>query len=346
MKNEFNPKKIRNILIQFRIPFSVDTLDSIDSNEGSPYEVFIDDIPAQLRFRRIYEFKYKSAGADMSPFSKVDQDRNGILSHSEIQIIWDKRVLNKVSIPLNDLWMSSEHFVDLGIEYVNKFLNSYRDISEQFWIKKIVKRNIFNYTYRLFDEDKITNGSQTLIPQHNPVQFNGGKNFNLEEKQDETLRKMLQTNYFSFRNELISDANENYSLGNYNISLLQSVIRFENFVYSQLKNKGFSTSKLNKYKKKECDCLIGISEICKNLFQKEFNIDFGSTREFKNLQNFALTIRNKIVHGDLEYQLNQKDCFTGIDAIGCAEKYLIENIFTNLLVRWETSPICPQSFNS
>ncbi len=328
--SEFNKEKLRNILIQFRVPFGIDVLNSINEGDvGKPYMVVIDNISAELRFERIYDFRYKNDGADMAPFSKVDEDRSGILSHMKIQIFFDTQIFKRINIDMEMIRISSEPFVDVAIEYVNKFLKAYRDVSEQFWIRNLIKRDIFNYFYYLIDSDENNTSAVTLIPQHNPVRFNGGKEFELENEKDEILRKIVQTDYVSFRNELILNTEDNFNLGNYNIALLQAVMRFENFVYSNLLKK-ISKTKFNKFKKKDCGCLIGISEICTSGFKELFDVDFGKTKEFENLKEFAIKYRNKIVHGEIVHDIGQEISSKGINAIGDAENYLIENVFIEL----------------
>ena len=147
-----------------------------------------------------------------------------------------------------------------------------------------------------------------------------------------TLRNMILTDYFSFRNELIQDIDNNFSLGNYNIALLQAVMRFENFIYSNLpKVKDISKTKLNNLKKKKCGCLAGVSEIVTRGFKELFGLDFEKTKEFEKLRDNALRIRNKIVHGEIDYDIGFDKCDEGILAVNRAEIYLINNVFKHLI---------------
>ena len=173
---------------------------------------------------------------------------------------------------------------------------------------------------------------KSLIQGPKPVEFSGGKEFELEKNDDDTLRQIIISDYFSFRNELILEMDNNYSLGNYNIALLQAVMRFENFIYSNLpKIKDISKTQINKLKKKDCGCLVGISELITRGFNELFNIDFEKTKEFENLKDYALGIRNKIVHGEIDYDIGSEKCLQGILAVKEAEIYLINNVFTHLI---------------
>lgn len=117
---------------------------------------------------------------------------------------------------------------------------------------------------------------------------------------------------------------DNFSLGYYNTSLLQSVTLFENFVYTKLKET-LSRSQLDKIKKKEkCGCLVGISEICTRGFKKYYEFDFETKVEWKNLKDNTLKFRNKIVHGELLESISKKQCELSINSVFEA-KHLLEN---------------------
>lgn len=328
--SKFNKKNLTSIIIQLNIPFGIDVLNSIKEGDiGEPYMVVIDKIPALLKFERIYDFRYKNDGIDIAPFSKIDEDRSGILSYMKIQIHFDNQIFKK-NIDKDKIILYSEVFFDISIEYINKFLKLYKHNSDQFWIRNVNKKDIFNYTYHLVDSDKNSITSTSSIPQGNPVKFNGGKEFKLEKSSDKIFRKLLKTNYNDLRNELIYDMQDSFSSGKYNIALLQSVMRFENFVYSNLKSNKISNTKIDKLKKKECGCIIGISEICKRGFKEIFEIDFGNTKEFENLKKYALKYRNKIIHGDIIDDIGKEASYNAIKSVGNAEMYLVENVFTEL----------------
>jgi len=329
--NKFNKKTLKNIIIQFNIPFGIDVLNSIKEGDvGKPYMVVIDKTPVMLRFERIYDFKYKSDGIDMAAFSKIDEDRSGILSYMKIQIHFDTQIFKKVNIDREKILMYSEVFFEVGIEYVNKFLKSYKQNTDQFWIRNVTKKDIFGYIYHLVDSDKNSATTTSSIPKGNPITFNGGKEFKLEDKKDEVLRKLLKTDYNDLREELIYDMQDSFSLGKYNTALLQSVMRFENFVYSNLKLNNISNRKIDNFKRKECGCLIGISEVCTKVFKEIFEIDFGETVEFENLKKYALKNRNKIIHGEIIHDIGKEASYNAIKSVGDAEMYLVENVFTEL----------------
>jgi hypothetical protein len=327
---DFDKNKLNNICIQFRIPFPIDVLNSLKVEDaGTPYIVIIDNVPCEIKFERIYDFKYKAEGTDIL-FSKMDEDRSGILSHMIVQIIFDTRIIDKVNIDKETIIVQGHIFLNESVIYLNKFIQAYKHVSEQFWIRQIVKQEILIYHYILRDSEGNHAWSEVLFPQPGPLQCSNDGGFELGKKKDDILRRNIQANFFNFRNELAFNAKDNLSLGNHNVALLYSVIKFENFVYANLKNQGVSNTKIDKFKKKDCGCLDGINEVCRKGIKEWFKVDFEETDEYKNLIEY-ITIRNNIVHGKIDYNIDFETCSNGINAFKLAEEFLIENIFKNTI---------------
>jgi hypothetical protein len=166
-----------------------------------------------------------------------------------------------------------------------------------------------------------------MITAPNLVEFNGGKEFQLPEKDEDLLRNALMSDIYDFGKEFLLNLSDNLSLGYYNIALVQAVTFFEYFVYSSLKQK-LSKTKLNKIKKKkDCGCWVGISEVCERGILEYFDVDFGRTDEFKALQNNAFRYRNQIVHGELIESIDNEQCEKAIESVRNAQAYLIQNVF-------------------
>lgn len=325
--SNFDVEKLKNIILQFKIPLVFDVQNSMQKEDaGEPFMIVLNGIPAKLHLERIYDFRYKEE-FNIAPFSKMEEDRGCILSYSRVQVWFDKQILISERIDINTVKIWSDQFIDLAIEYINKFVRIYKEITQDFWLRHIVKKDVFDYRYILVDENGNHEQTTTFIPLHHIIQFNGGKEFTLEENQVKALRALLVSDFFNLRNELIMHMLDNFSLGYYNVALIQANTIFENYVYSQLKNK-LSKTKLNKIKKKEkCGCLVGISEVCERGIKEYFGIDFSNTSEFRSLKKNALRYRNLIVHGELLKNIDKETCEKGIKAIKAAEDYLSDNVF-------------------
>ena len=324
--SKFQLEKLRNVIVQYKLPVAFDILDSIENqNNGEPYLIQIDDIPALIKTKRIYDFRWKE-DFQLAEYSKMEEDRSGILSYSVIQIWFDEQMINSGKIDKDKIRLFTEQFVGLSIEYLNKFINIYRGVTNQFWIRNVVRKDIMNYQYYLLDSDDNTESIFQLATKDG-IYFNGGKEFQIEEEKDQRLRHYLLEHHYSFKDDMVAFMLDNFHLGRYNLALIQGATLFENFIYSELK-KHLSNTKLDKIKKKEdCGCLVGISEICKRGIKEYFDFDFGNTQEWKDIQLYMLRPRNKIVHGDILKNIEKDDCEKGLIAVKKGEKLLKEMAF-------------------
>ena len=320
---------IQNIVLQFRIPFSFDVLNSfLKDDVGKPYFVIIDKIPVQLHFQRIYEFKYKSEGFDISAYTKMKEDRHGILSHSNVQIWFDRQtsLVNEINKFCPQFY--PEQFLDIGLKYLNKFIKSYKAVTEEYWLRPLINSDIFNL--RLFLVYVDGKQGQVEKPIRNEMICSGGEEFKLPDESEKRLRDVLLADYdeLALASEFYLNFVDNINLENYNIAILQAITLFEYFVYTSLKQK-LSKRKLDKIKKKSCGCMAGISEVCENGIKTYFNNDFGSTLLYKDLKENALKYRNLIVHGELINNVDKETCEKAIKSVSLAQQYLMENVFKN-----------------
>jgi len=98
-ENKFEIEKLRNVIVEYKIPKSFDLQNCIkEGDEGKPFLVVIDNIPARISIERIYEFRYKNEGFHVPPFSKMEEDRGGMLSHSKVQIWFDSQTFDSGKI--------------------------------------------------------------------------------------------------------------------------------------------------------------------------------------------------------------------------------------------------------
>jgi len=327
--SKFKLEKLKNIILQFKIPLAFDVLSSFKQEDaGPPYIVVIDNVPVRVHFERIYDFKFKNE-FQIAAFSKMSEDRNSNLSYMRVQVWFDNQTFDSGIIDKDSILMGAPLFFDLAIKYLNKFIKNYKSVTDEFWLRPIIRKDIFNYLYLLVDWDGNHQPMYNPIPSHHMIEFNGNKEFKLSDSQESYLRNSLVSDHYDVRNELLLDMQNNFSLGYYNIALLQSITAFENYVYSQLK-KTLSKTKLNKLKKKEsCGCLVGISEVCSRGIMDYYRVDFGITEEFENLKTCALKYRNLIVHGEILEQIDLEVCKRGMEAVKAAENFLSVNVFSN-----------------
>jgi len=331
MTTDFEIDKLRNIILQFKLPMAFDVLNCLkQGDQGAPFLVVLNDIPAKINIERIYEFRYGNEGFQLAEFSKMEEDRNGILSHSNVQVWFDAQTFDSDKIDKDVIRLLPEQFIDLSIDYLNKFIKTYRLVTSEYWLRPLIRKDIFNFQYILVDTDNNKEVIHQMIAGHHKVEFNGGKEFQLHDEAENLLRNILMSDIYDFGEEFRLNLNDNLSLGYYNVALVQSVTLFEYFIYFNLKQK-LSRTKLDKIKKKEaCGCMSGISEVCERGFLEHFGVDFGSTDEFKALKDDALKYRNLIVHGELIESVDKETCEKAVTSVINAQEYLIENVFNEV----------------
>lgn len=328
----FNIDNLKNVVVQMKIPMAFDVLDSFtNEDEGKPYFVVVDNIPAKIHFKRIYDFRYKNDIGekffkDRRDFYKIKEDRNTLLSYMEVQVWFDNKMFNSEKIDKSKITLFPDQFIEASLPFLNKFINTYVSITGQFWLRRLIKRDIMSYQYLLINSDNYTQQIMSPFDGEHIVEFNS-KPFKLDNSLDTQLRNHLENGEYSWINDMVSIANNNYKLGMYNIALTQLAILFENYVYTNL-NKKLSNTKLKKIKKKEeCGCLVGISEICTRGIKEYFSYDFGATKEWDNIKNHLLKYRNKIVHGEQIEEISEAIYLDALKAQQQGIKKLSENVF-------------------
>ena len=323
---DFSIDKLRNVILQFKIPMAFDVLNCMKSTDiGKPYIVTMNNIPAKIHFERIYGYRYTDEGFAIAPFSRMQEDRGGMLSYSNVQVWFDSQTFNSGSIDKSLIRLLPEQFIELSIAYVNKFIKIYKLLTGSFWLRPIIRTDVLSFHCVLVD----TNGNQERIDQliSHLVEFNGGDEFRLPDDIEPLFRNALVSDDYDFGGEFLLTLSDNRSLGYYKIALVQAVTFFEYFVYSSLSS-ALSKNKLDKIKKKEgCGCMVGISEVCERGIQEHFGVEFGDTAEFKSLRDNALKYRNQIVHGELLQSIDKETCDKAIESVRNAQEYLIKNVF-------------------
>jgi len=288
--------KLQNIIIMFELPFALDLKDCNKSeDEGVPFTVLLNSIPVQLRIERHYNENAIGDGVKLAPFSKIKNDRYGVLSKTKVQIWFDNRTFDNIPIDKALFRVSSKYFLQLSITYLNKFLADYRSITREYWIRPLKEQNILSYQHILLDEDSNQDICSCLL--NNEVYFNGGQEISIEKDQESNLRELLLLQNNNLYDNLLLSAFDNLDLGNFNNTIIQCSILFENFIYTTLDGK-LSKRKLDKIKRNvECNCFVGVYQVCKSGLKVEFDSDFGDSEEFINFHKQVLQTRNNLVHG-------------------------------------------------
>ena len=309
----FDANNLRNVVLEFKIPFALDLEDSFDKEDlGKGYKIDIDDVPVMIRTKRNYNENSSLNGAKIAPYSKIEKDRFGILSTTTVQVWFYQQSFNSPRIEKDMIRLMPLQFLPLALEYLNKLIRVYKQVKFESWIPQLTEREILALNCILIDNNREEERVTVTINQ--PVTFNGGKNFSHTPIEDKLLRNSLVKNDINLQLELVLAADNNFDRMEYNLALIQCAIRFENYVYTYLNGK-LSNTKLNNIKKKEpCGCLSGIYEVCTKGILSCFGFDFGNTDEFKAFHEKVLKIRNDLVHGERLDSITKEQCSEAIKA--------------------------------
>ncbi len=310
MNNEkFNIDKLNLIILAYDLPFALDLKDCLSvEHTGENFSIVLNGIPGQLRTERVY--KEPSLNYNIGPFpeikigsdSKIDNDRYGFLSYTKIQIWFDSRAFDTLGIERKHLMSSADKLFDLSLKYLNKFLMDYRSSTREYWIRPVKKRDILSSVCIWQDSDEKDERCFSGI--HADISFN--KDMSIPQDQENILRKLIASAEDDLADSLLLSAYDNLDLGNYNNTIIQCAILFEHFIYTSLDGK-LSKKKLKKIQRKvDCNCFVGVYQICTTGLKQEFGLDFGDSEEFINFHKKVLKIRNDLVHGaklqNVEYQ--------------------------------------------
>ena len=75
-----------------------------------------------------------------------------MLSHSKVQIWFDSQTFDSGKIDKDVIRIIPDQFIDLSIGYINEFIKKYKNITNEYWLRPIIKKDIFNVQYVLVED--------------------------------------------------------------------------------------------------------------------------------------------------------------------------------------------------
>ncbi|MGB0413351.1 MAG: hypothetical protein ACPGJU_02800 [Coraliomargarita sp.] len=332
-KKRITIENLSCIVLEFFLPHRFRLKDSIGDNcPGKPYDTAIGGIPARVAIETITDYRYQKAGGLQFGIKPAGvEDRHGTFAFSKVHVWFDDQTFNRKLVD-KDFLLNPDNLdilIPLCVDYLNKFITEYRHTSRDHWVRQITRREIFSYRAFLLSKEGETEWMASTNEPDEPIQERETSP-KITDDEDQKLRNAIQCEDPFFRSELFLDALEYYRTGKHNMAIILSVTRFENFIYSELKQ-ALSNRKLDKIKKKqECGCMAGIHEVCTRGFKEIFDFDFEAASEWKALQQNALRHRNKIIHGEQLSEVSKEECQEAMDAVAKAEIFVHNNLFRHL----------------
>jgi len=127
-----------NIAVQFNLPFLVMVNDSlaIDDDLHNQYKVSLNGTYVLIRFKKIIR---EEEGVAIAL-----QDKHGLLTYSQIQVVFNPQALSFYGISANYMKFRNDLII-LAVSYINRFLDIYRDVTCRFWIRPIIQEEIRDF---------------------------------------------------------------------------------------------------------------------------------------------------------------------------------------------------------
>ena len=136
--------------VRFFLPFLILVNDSLESEDDLDNQYFINlnGITASLRFKKLIRHS-RGIGVALA-------DKYGALTYSEVQVFYVRESLCSHNIDVNYM-RYNERLINISLEYINHFINIYRDTTNTYWVRTITKPEIKEFIIDVIFYD----GSQT-----------------------------------------------------------------------------------------------------------------------------------------------------------------------------------------
>ncbi|UTF54473.1 hypothetical protein [Natronosalvus rutilus] len=295
------------VAIRCVIPFTPRVEDSI-SNEENAYNINIDGITAQLRFKRIPN---QAGGAKIA--GTVEADRLGKISYAEVQVWFGEEFISTtpnnfeastVVDKMEHAWGSNiasmdpeaEYYITSAVKYINRFLEVYKSASHAYWIRPLSVEEIMEFGIRIFEDDEnYREISRTITPSE--FQGFGGT---ISNDLDEKLRvKLINESPVNPYQKLDLDALDKLSTQEYDLAVIASYRFLEFWVKSAVETildaNGWSQSKIDDKIKTDGE-YDKFNNICYNHIPDHIGFDYVGTSEFQQFKQEAYELRHEIIH--------------------------------------------------
>jgi hypothetical protein len=235
-------------------------------------------------------------------------------------------VYNGNSKNLNDL-------VEEVMKSFNFFLQQYKLASNRLYIPSVTPQSIGRFTLITMTEDGAISLASTIRHWETPVPFEKV----ISKDIDKYIRKACIERVAPALFDILQyEAWNKITLHEWRIAIVNSVILFESYLTPALqdvyRDKGLTDGQIrDKFKtdepKKKDRKHLGITEISEKLILDAIKLDFKKTKQYDDLLNKAIIMRNSIIHKS-KYDVTQADAYACIHAVMNAIE-LISNAIVN-----------------
>jgi len=296
---------LKNIVVQFDIPYHIQVLDSFKENKESRFHPVIDQIPAEIRFKSNVE---DTAGVAIA--GTAAGDRHGNLGYSSVQVWFDSRFINQMPSEFEDDLPASDslkfhmgpligkngYVIKNSVKYLNKFISVYRHCTKFYWIKPLAPHAITRFQIIERFEDGSEEGRTQFVTK-SAVKSGPLQDELLQRIRHFVLNDMPDNLFY----ELILDAEDKIDRGEYNSAIIDSATMFEMWIKSAFEiaavDQGYSKQEsVNMITKgDDSDDYLNPKNIVSDQFPK-LGHDLSSLDVFDNWDKHTRKVRNKVIH--------------------------------------------------
>lgn len=261
--------------VEFTIPYLLKLKDSFDKNPEWRFEIEREGQIAELRFR-----KEKSHDYDFSAFP--EGDRSGKLCWTKVQVRFPGGLSKEGRSEDGPL-------IEASKKAINRFLEVYRAVMEDEWIRDLAVQNIVEFTV-YWDLGSEIESSTVYVPNETFGDF--GLDI---EKRDKIQRYIDEGTNINPSKRIDLDTQEKIHRGEYELAVINADRLFEfwainTFVYLK-ENRGSSTEDAI-----ELATENKFTNIISNFYRDHLGFNFQETTEYKNWKEETHELRNNVIH--------------------------------------------------
>lgn len=296
---------LKNIIIQFEIPYHIQVKDSFKNNKNGRFYPVIEDIPAEIRFKSNVE---DSGGIAIA--GTAAGDRHGNLGYSSVQVWFDNQFIESMpeefedGPPAPDSLMfhmgpttgETGYLIENAITYFNKFIQSYRHVSKFYWVKSLAPHEITRFQIVKKHEDG-REETQTQFVTKSALKSGPLSDELLANIRRFTTQGLPEMLFY----ELILDAEDKIDRGEYNSAIVDSATMFEIWIKSVFEvvaqKNGFSEEEAKEMITKGGDSDEYLSP--KNIIMDHFpslGYELEKMDCFEDWDENTRKVRNMVVH--------------------------------------------------
>lgn len=266
---------INSEYVEFTIPYLLKVKDSFEQNPDWRFEVDRDGVKAELRFK-----KEKSEGYTFSAFP--EGDRSGNLCWTKVQV--------RFSDGLSQDGRSSEGtLIEASLGAINRFLEVYRAVMEDEWIRDLAFQNIVEFTV-YWDTGSEVESETVYVPNETFGEFE----MDLEAR-DQIQKYIDESIRINPAKKMDLDTKEKIHRGEYDLAVINADRLFEFWainVFVHIKDsRGESADDAvelvtdNKF-----------TNVISNFYNDHLGFDFKGTTEYEDWKKHTHELRNNVVH--------------------------------------------------